>query len=505
LAVLARDLAFSSDGYLYAPDGNVLRRISTAGIATIAAGGGSLAAGDGGLATIARLNHPSGVAVDAKGSLYIADRDNNRIRLVTPDGTISTVPGTAGLLNTPSSVTIGQGGNLVVADTGNRRVLVFTPAGFIGGLTGGGMISPVYALSGPDGSIYIADTGAGAIFKSSPGRPIVTLLDGVESPGGLALDNASNLYFTEAAAQRVRRLTPAGDVTSIAEGVWNTPRGIALDPDGNVFVADSGLERVLRVDPAGGVTPVAGIGSPGFSGDGGPALAAELGFPWDVAVGPGGVLFVADLDNNRVRQLSPGPEDSTIGTSVVQVLNAASLQPGPVAPGMLLAFRGSGVAGVDGVTVLFGSTPGVVLAADAQQVVVQAPVSLVGLTSVQIQVNVQGNSIASIPAPIAAAAPGLFSAAANSDGTLNSPASPAPRSSIVTLYGTGEGASGLPISVTIAGAAAEVLYAGPAPGYPGLLQLNVRVPTGYFSGGDVPVLLTVGDASSQPGVTIAVQ
>jgi uncharacterized protein (TIGR03437 family) len=205
-----------------------------------------------------------------------------------------------------------------------------------------------------------------------------------------------------------------------------------------------------------------------------------------------------------VRKLTPGPKDLTVGTRVVQVLNAASLQPGPVAPGMLLALRGLGIGGADGVIVLFDSTPAAVLAADSQQVLVQAPVSLAGVTSI-LQVSVQGNSIASITTPLAAAAPGLFATAANSDGTINSAANPAPRGSIVTLYGTGEGTGGLPISVTIAGAAAEVLYAGPAPGYPGLLQLNVHVPTGYFSGGNVPAVLTVGDASSQAGVTIAVQ
>jgi len=109
------------------------------------------------------------------------------------------------------------------------------------------------------------------------------------------------------------------------------------------------------------------------------------------------------------------------------------------------------------------------------------------------------------------AAPALFAdstsqvAATNADGALNSASNPAPRGSIVTLYGTGEGVGGLPVSITIAGFGAEVLYAGPAAGYPGLLQLNVRVPSGYFAGGALPVTLIVGQAASQPGVTIAVQ
>jgi uncharacterized protein (TIGR03437 family) len=75
----------------------------------------------------------------------------------------------------------------------------------------------------------------------------------------------------------------------------------------------------------------------------------------------------------------------------------------------------------------------------------------------------------------------------------------------VTLYGTGEGVGGLPVSVTIGGLGSEVLYAGPTIGYPGLLQLNVRVPSGYFAGGLLPVMLIIGQAASQSGVTIAVQ
>jgi uncharacterized protein (TIGR03437 family) len=131
--------------------------------------------------------------------------------------------------------------------------------------------------------------------------------------------------------------------------------------------------------------------------------------------------------------------------------------------------------------------------------------------SVQIDLRSAGISVGMITVNAAPAAPALFAdatgqaAATNAEGGLNAASNPAPRGSIVTLYGTGEGTSGLPISVTIGGFGAEVLYAGPAAGYPGLLQLNVRVPSGYFAGGALPVSLIVGQTASQAVVTIAVQ
>ena len=94
--------------------------------------------------------------------------------------------------------------------------------------------------------------------------------------------------------------------------------------------------------------------------------------------------------------------------------------------------------------------------------------------------------------------------ATNEDGSINSASNPASRGSVITLYGTGQGVAGLPVSVTIGGLLADVLYAGATPAYPGMLQINARVPAGYILPGTFSVVVTVGQASSQPGVTIAV-
>ena len=215
-------------------------------------------------------------------------------------------------------------------------------------------------------------------------------------------------------------------------------------------------------------------------------------FRSDVATGPAGAVYIADLNNNRIRQV-------TTGASIVAV-NAASLQPGPVAPGMLVAIRGDGLRGSQ---VLFDAIPAPVLASDDSGLVVQAPPQIAGSSSIQINILFAGHLFAQLPMTVVAASPALF-AAANEDGTVNSPGNPAARGSGVALYGTGEGVSGLPIAAQVGGFPADVLYAGPVAGYPGLLQVNVRIPAGYVAAGDMTATITVGGISSQPGVTIAV-
>jgi uncharacterized protein (TIGR03437 family) len=517
LNAAVQDVVFSPDGNLYASAGNTVLRVDAAGAVTTHAGGGSLAYGDNGSATAARLNHPAGVAMDSSGNLYIADRDNNRIRRVSPGGTISTVAGTGTIgntgdgglaaeaqLNAPSSVSVDAAGNLYVADTGNQRVRKVTTDGHISAATNLGLLSPVYAIPDSAGNIYIADATAGKILKASgtDGVP-ATVLTGLNSPRGLALDQLGNLYFTEAGGSRVSKVAPNGTVTSLG-GKWGIPRGIAVDSAGNVYVADTGLQQIFQIDTSGHVAPIAGTGTPGFSGDGGPALAAQLGYPWDVNASSSGTLVIADLDNNRIRSLSTTAPAVASSILVADAVNAASLTPGPIAPGTLVLLRNAPSGATQ---VMFGSNAAQILSTSSNGVLVIAPQQIAGMTSVTINVLTQQTILASISVTVADSAPALFAgvsgqaAANNQDGTLNSQSNPAARGSIISLYGTGLGTAAA-ASVTIEGYTAEVQYAGPVAGYPGLFQINAQVPGGFLAPGDRMVIVTAGQLSTQAGVTV---
>jgi uncharacterized protein (TIGR03437 family) len=275
---------------------------------------------------------------------------------------------------------------------------------------------------------------------------------------------------------------------------------------------------VLEVGSSGTATVIAGTGSAGFSGDGGDATLAQLGYPWDVAVNASGVIAVADLDNNRVRNLTPpqtmppqtqSPTNTPVPVNVT-VVNAASLVPGPVTPGMLLLIGGTGISPsqIPNTAIGFGPNPGLILSADSNGILVVAPAAIAGLGSVPVEIIYQNAVIASIPVAVADAAPALFTNAAgqaaanNQDGSINSASNPAARGSVISLYGTGLGISGDAVSATLDGFSAAVLYAGPAANYPGLFQVNAQVPSGYLPTGTLSVTVTVGMSVSQAGVTV---
>ena len=521
-AFTAQDVACASDSSLYAVSTTIASRVSFYGPSITVAGGGSLAHGDGGPAPLALLNHPTGVSVDTLGSVYLADRDNHRIRKIGSDGIISTIagagsPGDAGdgglatdaLLNSPESATPDTFGNVYIADTGNHRVRMVTPGGVILPVNAAGLISPVYTLADSTGNVYIADEGAGSVVQLSAAGITSTIAQGLASPRGLTLDANGNLYVTESASGHVDRLGANGSFTRIGEGAWTTPLGIAAGSSGDLFVADAGLERILHVDSSGNVSAIAGDGSAAFSGDGGAALSAALNSPWDVAVDSHGAVYIADLLNNRIRQLTPAAAAPLIvlGSAV----NSASLQPGPIAPGMLIDLLGTGLAPAAAAStqVLIDLINAPILSITSAAVLVQAPEQLAG-SSAQVEIIASGNVVAQFSVDVTAAAPALFADASgqalanNQDGTINAIANPAPRGSVVAFYGTGQGVADLPVSAAIGGYAADVLYSGPVVNYPGLWQINVRIPAGYIAPGDLGAIITIGGATTQPGVLIAV-
>ncbi len=511
--VSATDLVCGNDGYLYVADMTVARRVNIFGQSAVIAGGGSLEEGDGGAATSARLNRPGGVALDSIGNLYIADKANNRIRRVGLDGTITTFAGTGAqgnsgdggsailaALNSPTSVTFDSYGNLYIADTGNARLRMVTPGGIIFPVLAGALSAPSYVMFDSAKNLYIADQSA--IFKMTPAGIMSVLFGGLQSPRGMVLDSSGNFYFSEPALKQVWMFSASGAHSLVAAGTWSNPQGIAIDASGNLLVADSGLNQILSVNSFGNVTLVSGTGTPAYSGDGASALLAQLNGPSDVLVSTGGV-FITDSGNNRIRQLVGSATQVTVAPLlVVSAVNAASLVPGPVAPGMLMALVGGGSV----TDVSFNSIAVPILSSTSNEVLVRVPVSLQGVQSVQISVN----QVLEITANVVEAAPALFATSTgqasvlNQDGTLNGPLNPALRGSIITLFGTGEGVTGLPFSLSIGGYAGSIIYAGPAGNYPGMFQINAQVPTGYLSPGTFPVVVGVGGFSTQAGLTISV-
>ena len=263
LPLSAQDLAFSQDGNLYVSSGTLVRRVSPSGAITLAAGGGDTAHGDQADAKLAPLTHPAGSAVDAGGNLYIADRDNNRIRRVSTAGIITTVAGTGtsgntgdGLaatlatLNAPSAVSVDAVSLVYITDTGNNRVRKIALDRTMQSVIATGLRHRCIRFIGPTGDLYIADTGLGAILHWAGGI-LSTMKSGLQGPRGLALDQQGNLYFTEMDGAHVSRMAPDGTVTQLAPGFWNIPRAVAVTNSGDIFVADTGLQQIVLVDSSG--------------------------------------------------------------------------------------------------------------------------------------------------------------------------------------------------------------------------------------------------------------
>jgi uncharacterized protein (TIGR03437 family) len=520
----ARDVALDRAGNLYATTGQYVREETTDGKVITIAGSGATPyfAGDNGPATAARMHMPSGLAVDDAGNRYIADTSNNRIRKINPAGIITTIAGTgaAGLqgdngpaslaqLNGPLSVAVDSQHNIYIADAGNSCIRKITAGGIIVTFNvqlGVQLNDPEYVAVDSDGSLYIADTGNGRVLKVTSAGLVSTVML-VLQPSAVAVDDNGNVYVS--AAKRITKITPTGTLTTVLDGL-NRPRGLALTQNGDLIVADTGANLIRRLSATGALSTIAGTGVAGFSGDGLPASVAQLNSPSDLAIDSTGAIWIADSVNNRVRALSP----SLIAESIadVTIVHAATLAPGPIAPGEIVTIFGAGFD-PDQTELRFDGKPATIFYAGPGQINALAPADLAPDSITGISIMVNGAKVAALSAQVVSAMPGLFTtgngtgqaAAVNEDGTLNSESNPAARGSIVLLFATGQGQSAGNVTLKIGQYLAELLYAGPAPGFPGLMQINARVPSGFLPPGVQPVVLSVGTAASQGGVTIAVR
>jgi sugar lactone lactonase YvrE len=308
-------VAVDSAGNVYVADtGNyTIRKVTPAGAVTTLAGqAGSVGSADG-TGGNARFFSPWGVAVDSAGNVYVSDYENNTIRKVTPAGAVTTLAGLAGSRGSvdgtgsdarffnPRGVAVDSAGNVYVAETGNHTIRKITQAGVVTTLAGNASITDPYG--DPIGG-YVDGTGTDARFHF---------------PTDVAVDSAGNLYVTDLGNQVIRKVTPAGVVTTLAgragqpdtvvdanglNAVFYNPIGVAVDSVGNVYVADLDNRVIRKIAPSADVTTLAGQVFVSGSADG-TGNGAQFYYPYAVAVDSAGNLYVADAGNHTIRKGVP--------------------------------------------------------------------------------------------------------------------------------------------------------------------------------------------------------
>ncbi len=504
----ARDVTLDTTGDIYFTAGNFVMEIPIAGVVTTIAGSGASPyfGGDGGPATSAQLYSPSGIVVDSTGNWYIADSSNNRIRMVTPAGVISTIAGTGdpAQLSAPRAIAIDGANNLYIADTGNNAVRKLAPGGTLTTLATQ-LNNPVSVAVDSQGSVYIADSGNNRIVQVTAAGTASTFAK-INGPLAVAVDASGNLLVAD--ASQIWKVASDGTPSSLITGL-TSPGGMAFAPDGTLVIADTGANVIRRLSTSGVLAAIAGTGTAGFAGDGSPSLAARLNAPAGIAISANGTILIADSLNNRIRSLTPSAIASE--TSTVAVVNAASLVAGAIAPGEIITVFGAGF-GTTNTQLLFDGAPATLFYSSATQINALVPPSLTANSTVTMSIVVNGAAVGGSSVPVVAAAPGIFTipggsgqaAANNEDGSLNSASNPAARGSVVSLYATGQGSSANNVTLTIAGYGAPLFYAGPAPGFPGLMQINAQIPSGFLPPGIQAVVLSVAGVVSQAGVTLAI-
>lgn len=543
-------ISIDAKGNLYFADSNNqrIRRIDAAAQISTIAGSGTAPAtnsrceptspvGDGDSATNARLFNPSDVIVHPNGNLIIADQQNNRIRQVTPAGSISTIigsglhnlyapgiPATSSPMDWPSSLAIDGNGLIYFAELHGNRV----------------------GRLGADGRIT---TVAGTGFPGFNGDRGPANAATLSKPAGITIDRAGNLLIADTGNHRVRRVAGDGTITTIAgtgqqgfcgdsgravDACLDTPMDVKTDAIGNVFIADAGNHRVRRIDSSGNISTVAGTGQAGRGPDGVAASASALNYPSALAVDGNNDLYIVDWQNYLIRKVT--------FTAIASggIVNGASFT-APVAPGSIISIFGAGLAQstaaaggtplplslgrtsveVNGVAVpLYFVTPG--------QINAQLPYDLVAGSATAVVLSAGGRSSAA-SFTVVDAAPGIFvyggsdrAIALNQDNGVNSAERPESRGRVIVCYVTGLGAvdPGVPVgqsapldtlsyaravvTATVGGVPAQVQFAGLAPGFVGAGQVNILVPGEASAGAAVSLVIEIGGQKSK-AATIAIQ
>lgn len=551
-------LATDAFGNIYLADqnNNVVRKVDTNGIITTFAGTGTAGfSGDGGPAAQATLNAPLGVCVAPSGDIYVNDTSNERIRKISLAGTITTVagngssstsgdggPALAAGFQIPIRCAVDQSGNLFIVDQGAFRIRRVDTAGII----------TTYA-------------GTGAQGFSGDGGPATSAE--FNNPTADAVDTAGNLYVTDQFNFRIRKIDASTRIiTTVAGNGTNTfagdggpaisaslgyPGEIVLDSIGNLFIVDDSNNRIREVS-GGIITTIAGTGTAGYTGDGGPALQAEMNNPFPITLDQKGNLYVGDgvydgdLTDNRVREISGVA--SPLVPSIVSVVSGASFQPG-IVPNSWVAIYGSNLSSVldfwtitdgqfptqvDGVRVSVNGQPAYVEFVSSGQINILAPD--VGAGTMQVTVSNSLGTSAAFSATSAIDGPAFFLwdnqyavatytdyAYAVKNGAIAGLATvPAKPGDVLIMWGTGFGPTtpaappGMEVpstatysttdkvTVTVGGIKATVYSAVLSPGFAGLYQVAIQVPASAPNG-DLPIVATINGVSSPLTTLLTVQ
>jgi hypothetical protein len=306
-AKMFRSFGVANDkfGNTFVSDSNRIRKIDGSGIITTVAGNGLLGySGDGGIATLAQINLPRGLAVDLSGNLYIADNGNHCIRKVNTSGIITTIAGdgnpgfsgdgglaTSAQLYSPNDIDVDALGNVYIVDFMNHKLRKINTLGIIN---------------------TIAGTGVGG-FSGDGGNALSAQLNG---PCAIALDTSKNIYISDYINNRIRKIDKFGIISTIAgTGVGGfsgdggnamfakiaSVSGIAVDLLGNIYTTEIYNQRIRKISTSGIINTISGNGTYGYSGDGGPAISAQFSNPFSISVDPAYNIFISDMYNYRIR------------------------------------------------------------------------------------------------------------------------------------------------------------------------------------------------------------
>src|ERR1019366_1001135 len=441
-------VAVDSKGNIYIVDflTQVIREVtaSTGVITTIAGTGAYGFAGDNGPGTQAQISDVHGIAVASNGNVYIADTHNARVREIIPSGNIFTIAGngtsgyagdggaaTSAELSLPSGVAVDSAGNVYIADYGNSSVRKVDSKGNIATIAGTGN----WGFSGDGGPANKAALAA---------------------PYALAFDPAGNLYISDLGNTDIREVTTDGNIHTVRSNI--SAESIAIDAAGSIYFPTYQSSTVQKILANGTQFAIAGTGTQGFSGDGGPGTSAQLHQPYGLALDGTGKVYVADSGNQVIRTLTPT-------SASITVVSAASGLGSSISPGEIITIFGTGIGPatpavavpnkngfygtqLSGTTVSVGGVNGPMIYASSTQVSAIVPYEETIGGVADVVVTYQGQSFTASAVPIVGTAPALFTfnasgsgpvAAINQNGTINSPTSPAQLGSIVAFYLTGEG------------------------------------------------------------------